>query len=270
MPSSSCRVLVNAPTSAIWTCLSDPERFLAIFASIPGIPSPPGSNVSLAVGEELRVVFPNRMVAKGRIIAADRPSRLTFTWGYDPDLAQTGIKPGSTTVDLIIAGGPTPTDQSSVVLTHSGHMSEAAAASHTPGWAHALAQLALQSAMHHTQAALPKALDAYFAAWSETNEPKRLDLLKRCCAPNVQFRTSMACTDSIDDLNAHITSAQAHMPDVTINQAGPATHVHGVARVRWAAYAAKRPVMAGENIMTLNPPGMFQSIIGFTDGLGRS
>jgi uncharacterized protein YndB with AHSA1/START domain len=74
-------------------------------------------------------------VASGRYLEVDPPTRLVFTWGWEPnpDLAegQHGLPPGASTVEVVLV----PDGDATILrLRHSGLPSEAACRFHSMGW----------------------------------------------------------------------------------------------------------------------------------------
>jgi uncharacterized protein YndB with AHSA1/START domain len=262
MPATAtATVLINAEQSTVWKFMSDPARFLAWMTFVPGMPAPAGSTFEPRPGGELRILFPHGGAAKGKVLELDPPRKLIFTWGYDPDVAKTGLGPGVCRVEIALAQAPEGTR---VTLTHSGPMTEAAAKGHIAGWNHYLSQLAVQSAMEFHQGHLGDSMQSYFAAWSEADAAKRDALLAQCCDPTVRFRSQFASTDSLADMSSHIASGLAHMPGMRLQQDGIARHIHGLARIPWkVAGPDGKAVFRGENIVRFNAAGSIADVVSF-------
>ncbi len=241
--------------------MSDQTRVVAWMTSLPGTPAPTGSIFEAKPGGALRIIFPNRSEAKGSVVEVDPPHKLVFTWGYEPDVAKTGLRPGSSRVEIVIRatnGGTL------VTLTHSGPMSEKVAKDHESGWRHHLSQLAVQCAMEAHQAHLATTIQTYFAASMEPDQPTRDSLLSKCCEPDIRVRTQFACTDTIAEFSGHIANGLKHMPGVVLAQDGVVRHLHGYARIPWkVATPEGKAIFKGENIVRFTPGGKIAEVVSF-------
>ena len=259
--SISTSVLINAEPATVWKFMSDQTRFLSWMASMPGMPAPSGSKFEPTPGGALHIVFPNGGAAKGSVVEMDPPRKLVFTWGYEPDVAKTGLRAGSSRVEVVIRAAE---DGTLATLTHAGPMSDELAKGHEQGWRHALSQLALQSAMEGHQAHLADTLSAYFKASRETDGAKRDALLTTCCAPNIRVRTQFACCETLAELSANIANGLKHMPGATLEQNGLVSHLHGYARVPWKLMSADRKlIFKGENFVRFTAAGRIAEMVSF-------
>lgn len=254
-------VTINAEPATVWRFLSEADKVLAWMTYLPGAPIPEGSAFEPRPGGEISIIFPNGGRARGKVLELTPPKRLVFTWGYDPDVAATGLGPGACRVEITLAPSPQGTR---VTLTHSGPMTDELARGHEAGWRHNLSQLALHSAHAATEAALQQTLPAYWQAWNQRDDQTRLALLRDCCEPDVRVRSAFACTDTVEELTAHIANGLRHMPGAMLGPDGPPRHVHGVARASWSVTGGNGQVMfRGENILRLSPRGRIAEVIGF-------
>jgi uncharacterized protein YndB with AHSA1/START domain len=262
MPASiTTSVTINADQSTVWKFLSEQPKFLGWMTFLPGAPIPSGSTFEPKPGGTLRIIFPDGTEAKGSVLELTPPAKLVFTWGYEPDRAKTGLRPGSSRVEATTLSVPEGTI---VTLTHSGPMSDELAKEHEGGWRHYLSQLAVQATMDFHQQRLSPALEAYFAASNEADPAKRDALLDRCCEPNVKVRNAFTCSDSLPDLSASIANGLRHMRGAKLAQNGPVQHIHGFARVPWKVVTPEgKPMFKGENFVRFTPRGKMAEIVGF-------
>lgn len=264
--SITASVVVNAGPAVVWRFLTDTPRVLAWLTFLPGAPTPPGSVFEARPGGTVRIVFPNRAEAKGSVLEVEPGRRIAFTWGYDPDIGATGLRPGSSRVEIALE--PAPGGETRVTLVHSGPLSPELAKAHEGGWRHYLSQLALQASQEAHQAHLAGTLRAWFDAWNEPDAARRAELLAGCCEPDVRLRTAMNCADGLAELDAAIANGQLHMPGVALAQSGVVRHLHGHARVPWKIGPAGggKPMFMGENFVSFSPSGRIAQVVGFTEG----
>ena len=245
----------------MWKFLSETDRFLSWMTYIPGSPTPAGSTFEPRPGGALRIIFPNGGEAKGSVVEIEEPRRLVFTWGYDPDVAKTGLGPGSCRVEITLVP---VADGTRVTLVHTGPMSEAIAKGHESGWRHYLSQLAVRSTEAHHSAHLETTLRNYFAACNESDGGKRRSLLDGCCEPDVRVRTPFACSDTVGDFSNHIANGLRHMPGAVSAISGQTPHIHGFVRVPWTVSGADGRVwFRGENVVRLSARRRIAEIVSF-------
>ena len=124
---------IAASPETVWEFLVDPEKALRWWGQAVRGDARPGG--------ELRIEVTTGSIAGGRVLEADPPRRLVFTWGWErggggPEI----LPPGSTTVeiDLVPSGAGTM-----LRLVHRGLPDEDSAARHSEGWEHYLGLLAV-------------------------------------------------------------------------------------------------------------------------------
>jgi uncharacterized protein YndB with AHSA1/START domain len=265
--SVSVSLTINAEPETVWRFLSEQDKLLSWMTFIPGSPTPPGSRFEPRPGGELRIIFPNGGEARGQVVALEPNKKLVFTWGYDPDVAKTGLGPGACRVEVALS--PTTTgDGTRVTLTHSGPMSDELAREHESGWRHYLTQLAVRSAEANLARTLEPALTAYFAACNQPDDAARTRLLESCCEPDIRVLTPFACSDTLELLSKNIANGLKHLRGClsAIDGIAPAAakHIHGVARVPWKVTMPDGHVLfRGENIVRFTPHGKIAEIVSF-------
>lgn len=255
-------VHVAAEVNTVWKFLSDGARFGQWIGAFAGQAPLAGTTVEPRVGGKIRVEYPGNQFGVGRFTAVEAPRSVAFTWGYEGGTH--GMQPDSTRIEISLtpaAGG------TRVELRHFGIPNDEARSGHRGGWTHYLAMLARNAADGQNAESLPRVVDAWYAAWSEPDETKRLKLLDAACEPDVRVRTSFACTDDAAALSGHIANGQKHMPGMTLKAAGAPQHLHGAATSPWSVCMPDgNAVMRGTNFMKLSSRGRIVELFSFPGG----
>jgi uncharacterized protein YndB with AHSA1/START domain len=125
-------VAIAASPDTVWEFLVDPEKAVRWMGQTASLDPRPG-------GEYRVGVIPGH-TASGEFVEVDRPNRMVFTWGWEPDPdGATSVAPGSTRVEIeLMADG----DGTLLRFVHRLE-TPTSAASHGHGWDHYLPRLAL-------------------------------------------------------------------------------------------------------------------------------
>ncbi len=118
----------------MWEFLVDPEK-VARWKGQPATAFDPRP------GGGYRIEIIPGHTASGEFVELDRPRRLVYTWGWEPDEdGPNPVPPGSSTIeiDLVAEDGGT-----TLRFTHRDLPSSEAAESHAVGWDHYLERLAI-------------------------------------------------------------------------------------------------------------------------------
>ena len=150
-------VVIQASPATVFSFFTDNERWAAWWG--------PGSTIEPKSGGRVYIRYPNGVESSGEVVEVVAPERLIFTYGFD---SGTPIPPGSSrvTIRLEPAGFATR-----LHLLHE-FAEPTVRDEHVQGWRY---QLSLFGNVV-TDVANAKAsdlVDAWFAAWSETEAPAR-------------------------------------------------------------------------------------------------
>jgi uncharacterized protein YndB with AHSA1/START domain len=243
-------VLIRAKRETVFRYFTDSERFAAWWGA--------GSTIDARPGGPLRIRYPNGVLASGEVVEVAAPERIVFTYGYE-DPAKP-VPPGGSRVVVTLQ------ERKDGTLLHLRHELPDAAArdQHVQGWRYQLAVFA-NVVTRELSAGLDQALDAFFAAWSEKDEARRRTALATIATDDVAFADAFSSTAGIEDLVAHLSAAQMHMPGVVLERNGDVRQCQGTALADWLAKGPDgAPRGRGTSVFDLAPDGRIRRVIGFS------
>lgn len=246
---------IDARLETVWDILSTPEGFSTWL----------GGEVtfSLDVGSPFEAKFPQfQTVIKGEVLEVDPAAhRIALSWGMESGPHAAHFPASSSRVELSVTaedGG------SRVQIRHTALPTAKEAGDHEAGWKFHFSRLALFANRQDLSETLGAALDAWFAAWNETDPGARADLLARCCATDVEFRDDYTEAAGRDLLSLHIGNTQQFMPGWRIESSGPVVICRGEALAPWRYSGPDGVTVEGTNHVTASPDGTLHRVTGFT------
>jgi len=242
-------VMICAQRSTVFRYFTDSKRFADWWGA--------GSEIDAKPGGALKIVYPNGVIASGKVVEMLKNERIVFTYGYeDPSKP---IPPGGSLVTVTLEDRPAGTW---LTLKHD-LADESTRDHHVPGWRYQLALFA-NVAAREQNANLAANVDRYFALWAERANEARRSTLAEIADDGVVFQDPYGCTTGCDDLSSHIAASQMHMPGLTMHRAGEPRHCQGAALADWEA---RKPdgtaVGRGTNLFVLAPDGRIARVVGF-------
>ncbi|MEI6363076.1 MAG: nuclear transport factor 2 family protein [Actinomycetes bacterium] len=106
-------------------------------------------------------------------------------------------------------------------------------------------------------------LDAYNAAWGETDAAVRRELLEASWADDGVYTDPMTVAVGREGLIEWIGAMHQQFPGCGIQQTGEVEEHHGAVHFTWDFTVDGVPVISGRDFVLLAPDGRIQSITGF-------
>jgi uncharacterized protein YndB with AHSA1/START domain len=240
-------LVIRARPETIFRFFTDASRWASWWGE--------GSSIEPRAGGRVVIRYPGGTEVHGEVIEISPPERLTFTYGYAKG---TPIAPGASLVTITLSGLGASTQ---LQLTHA-FSDPAVRDEHVQGWRYQLSLFAnvIADELHSNAAAL---VDAWFAAWGQTDDATRRAALSEVVAADVMFRDRFSAVDGIDDLDAHLQAAGRFMPGISLVRVGEVRHCQGVALADWIARGSNGDERArGSNVFVLNSDGRIESVTG--------
>lgn len=241
-------LVIQAPRPLVFAYFTDSERFARWWGK--------GSTIDGRVGGAVKIVYPNQVIAGGKVTRFERDRLIAFTYGYEDKQKPIPIGGSLVTIQL--------RDHAEGTLLELRHELPTAATrdDHAPGWRFQLALFANVAANEH-HAGAESMVDQWFRAWNEPDAAGRARLLAACTTDDVGMQDSYSCLRGRDDLLAHIAMSQQFMPGVVIQRSGPVRHCQGTALVDWTtADATGMPRGKGTNVVKLAVDGRIAGVVG--------
>lgn len=250
LPCSLSRSLViHAPRELVFRYFTDSARFARWWGA--------GSTIDGRVGGEVKIVYPNQVVARGAVTRLEPGRTIAFTYGYEDPQKPVPVGGSLVTIEL-----HDHADGTLLLLRHD-LPTTAVRDQHLPGWRFQLAQFANVVASEG-HAGLADVIDAWFRAWSDPDAAVRARLLAGCATSEVSMQDQWTCLRGHDDLLQHIAICLQMAPGTKMARAGDPRHCQGTALVDWTATDANGgPRGQGTNVVRLAPDGRIAGVVGF-------
>ena len=240
-------VTILAKRETVFRFFTDSERWAKWWGA--------GSTVDPRPGGPIRILYPGAIEVTGEVIEIVAPERIAFTYGFT---SGSPIPPGSSRVTIRLEE-----ERAGTRLTLKHEFSdEKARDDHIQGWRYQLALFSnIVSAEVNANAS--DAVDAWFDLWANPDAAERAEALKRVATSGVEYRDRFSATMGADDLLAHITAAQYHMPGVRLERQGDVRQCQGTAFCSWNAKKDGNSAGTGTTFFAFDAEGRIQSVTGF-------
>ena len=109
-------------------------------------------------------------------------------------------------------------------------------------------------------------IEAYVAAWNETDAARRGAAVVQAFAEKGTYRDPVMISDGHGGVDAMLAGVQAKFPGFVLKRISKVDHHNGALRFSWSLGPAAGPsVVEGVDFCTLAPDGRLASVVGFND-----
>lgn len=113
-------------------------------------------------------------------------------------------------------------------------------------------------------------IDAYIAAWNETNPQTRRELVELAWTEEAHYVDPLVVADGHDAIDTTIGAVQEQFPHFGFRLGGPVDAHHDIARFTWElGPQGGDPVVVGFDVVALAPDGRIRTVHGFLDKVPR-
>lgn len=106
-------------------------------------------------------------------------------------------------------------------------------------------------------------VDAYLAAWNETDADRRAALVERAWTAEGRYRDPLLEADGREAIAAMAAGVQASYPGTAFRRTTEIDGHHDLLRFGWELAGPDGPVVAGVDIAELAPDGRLRAVTGF-------
>jgi uncharacterized protein YndB with AHSA1/START domain len=241
-------VTIEARPETVFRYFTDSVRWAAWWGA--------GSSVDPRPGGRISIRYPNGIEASGEILEIAAPRHIVFTYGY---VSGQPIPVGASRVTIRLEASGSGTRLS---LQH--EFEDAAVRDeHVQGWRYQLTVFGnvIADEVHVDAEA---AVDAWFAAWSETDTSTREDALRRLTTEDVRFRDRYSMTDGRADLLPHLAAAQRFMPGLRVERAGAVRRCQDAVLADWVMRGPDSVEKGrGTNVFVFDADNRIRAVTGF-------
>ncbi len=108
-------------------------------------------------------------------------------------------------------------------------------------------------------------IDRYIAAWNETDDERRRDLVARTFAKDASYIDPHLEGHGTAEIDALIAAVQGRFPGYRFQRTGRVDAHHSRVRFSWEVMPEGGPVFAGGTDVAIVADGLFHSVTGFID-----
>jgi len=238
-------VLIHATPQTVFRFFTDTTRWAKWWGE--------GSTIDARPSGKVYIRHPGGIETLGEVLEIAPPERIVFTYGF---ASGKPIPPGSSRVTIRLEPSPNGTR---LDLLHEfaepGPRDE-----HIQGWRFQLSLFA-NAVANEAFADAARAVDAWYRAWTISDDKARRETLEKIVTPAIRFRDRFSLLDGVEDLMAHIGAAQRFMPGIGLQRVGDVRHCQGTVLANWvAADSEGKERMNGTSVFVFSPDGRLDSV----------
>jgi uncharacterized protein YndB with AHSA1/START domain len=239
-------IVIRAPRSSVFRFFTDTARFASWMGA--------GSAIDARAGGAVRIVYPGGTVALGEVLELEKNERIVFSYGYESGQP---IAPGGSRVTVTLRDHAHGT---SLQLRH--EVADAATRDmHVQGWRFQMALFA-NAVANEVHAGVAALADRWFAGWNEPDEAARRRAFTALVSPDVLFQDAYGLTRGLEQLLAHVSASQKHMPGIALVREGEPRQCQGLALVDWTAQKGGTSIARGTNVLEFGADGRIERVVG--------
>lgn len=243
-------VVIRATPETVFRFFTDSARWASWWGA--------GSTIDASPGGKVYIRHGNGIESLGEVVEVQQPESIVFTYGF---ASGNPIPPGSSRVTIRLELDPDGTR----LHLHHDFPDAGSRDAHVQGWRFQLS-LFSNAVANEVYAGAVDTIDAWYAAWNDTEEASRTAAFARIAIPEVNFRDRYSLLEGQADLNAHTTAAQRFMPGIRLKRNGAVRHCQGTVLSDWVASGPDgQPRMSGTSHFVFHPDGRIASVTGFTN-----
>lgn len=245
---------VRATPATVFGILTDPDRFTDWIQG--------RATFEPEAGSPFSIDFPQfETVIRGEVVEVVPERRVVFTWGVAEGEQHPWFPPGSSTLSIELDA--LDDGRTRVTLVH-GDLPEREVSPHHQGWRFHLDRMDLWANRVQLADRLAPRLEAWRAAWSESDDEARAERLARCCAESLRYADEYAELEGRDLLSRHIGNAIRMMPVSRLETGAPRVN-RGLALVEWRVVADEEEETPhrGHLVIEADDEGRFRRVTSF-------
>ncbi len=217
-----------------------------------------GSTIEPHVGGRIYIRHPNAVEVVGEVLEIVPHDRFVFTWG---NASGQPIPAGGSRVTIVLQ----PIGSATKLHLLHEFADQAVRDEHVQGWRFQLSLFANEVA-DEVYAAAAGIVDAWFHAWTLTDQDARDAEFARIASAGVRFRDRFSSLDNVADLSAHAGAALRFMPGIQLRRKGDVRHCQGTIMADWVSTSSDgKEAMSGTSVFQMGEDARIRSAISFTN-----
>jgi uncharacterized protein YndB with AHSA1/START domain len=243
-------IVIQARPETVFRFFTDSERWAKWWGA--------GSTIDARPGGKVLILHPGGVETLGEVVESEPPYRFVFTYGY-----ATGkpIPPGASRVTISLEAS----DSGSRLLLLHEFADAAARDEHVQGWRFQLSVFA-NIVANEVFADAANVVDAWYEAWTVTEDQAREAAFLKVATPDVTFRDRYSTLDGLPELSTHAGAARRFMPGVKLRRKGEARQCQGTVLADWVVPQEDgSDRMSGTSVFVLTPESRIKSATSFTN-----